>query len=267
MPMNSDMSFLEQLQTADIWDRMKHISLEEMKTVTLMSRIDTKYVTHQNKLLPILERAIANKYMVQFTTCALNGYSTTYYDTQNMEMYLMHHNKKLHRQKIRCRTYTDAGISFLEIKDKSNKGRTNKIRMPVRETNSEQLKKDAEAIAFISSHTRFDLPRLIPSVVTDFYRITLVNVNKTERITIDVNLTFKNITNNNEAALTNLIIIELKQDGRFISTMKQILSELRVKPFHVSKYCIGTAMTDTHIKSNRFKRKLHLMNKIKNNYE
>ena len=261
------MGFLEQLQRADIWNRMKHISLEEMKTVTLMSRIDTKYVTNQNNLRPILERAIANKYMVQFTTCALNGYSTTYYDTQNMEMYLMHHNKKLHRQKIRCRTYTDAGISFLEIKDKNNKGRTNKIRMPVQEIDSEKLKKESEAMAFISSHTRFDFSKLIPAVETDFYRITLVNADKTERITIDVNLTFKNFTNDNEAALTDLIIIELKQDGRFISTMKQILRELRIKPFHVSKYCIGVTMTDMHIKSNRFKRKLHLMNKIKNNYE
>ena len=267
MLMKSDNSFLKQLQHATVWNRMEHISLEEMKTVTLMSRIDTKYVTHQNKLLPILERAAANKYRVQFTTCVLNGYNTTYYDTPSLEMYLMHHNQKLHRQKIRCRTYTDADISFLEIKDKSNKGRTNKIRIPIDNTDFEQLKLDSKAVEFIGSNTRFDLLKLIPSVETDFYRITLVNVNKTERITIDVHLTFKNFTNNNEAALTDLIIIELKQDGRYVSTMKEILRELRIKPFHLSKYCIGTAMTNTQIKTNRFKRKLHIMNKIKKSYE
>ena len=257
------MTFIEKLQQSDIWNRMQHISLEEMKTVTLMSRIDTKFVTHQKYLIPILERAESYRYRVQYTTCALNGYDTTYYDTESMQMYLMHHNRKLHRQKIRCRTYTDSGISFLEIKDKSNKGRTNKIRILVKDSNDDKLRMNEKAVNFIASNSPFDFLKLLPTVETDFYRITLVNEQKTERITIDVNLTFKNFVNGTHASLDDLIIIELKQDGRYNSTMKSILNEFRIKPFHVSKYCIGTAMTDPEVKSNRFKRKLHLMNKIR----
>ena len=261
------MTFIKELQGSSIWSRMRHISLEEMKTVTLMSRIDTKFVTHQKYLLPILEEAEAKRYRVQYTTCALNNYDTTYYDTESMAMYLMHHNQKLHRQKIRCRTYTDSGISFLEIKDKSNKGRTNKIRMPVDQTDEESLKHNPEALEFIASNTQYDFQKLIPAVETEFFRITLVNDEKTERITIDVGLTFNNFTNGTRASLNDLIIIELKQDGRYISTMKNILKGFRIKPFHVSKYCIGTAMTNPNDKSGRFKRKLHLMNKIRKNYE
>ena len=261
------MTFLDEIKISDIWNRMRHISLEEMKTVTLMSRIDTKYVTHQNMLLSILEQAVENNYMVQFTTSPINGYNTTYYDTEKLSMYLMHHNRKLHKHKIRCRTYVDSDTSFLEIKDKNNNGRTTKIRMLVKDTETGSLRADNKVIDFIKTNTVFNFLKLVPAVETDFHRITLVNDKKTERITIDVGLTFKNMMTGVNADLKDLIIIELKEDGRFVSTMSGILHDLHVKPFHISKYCIGTAMTNPHVKHNRFKRKLHFLNKIRNNYE
>ena len=260
-------TFIDKLKKSDIWDRLHHISLEEMKSVTLMNRTDTKYVAHQRQLRAILEQAAAKNYMVQFTQSAVNGYDTTYYDTAALSMYLMHHNRKLHKHKIRCRTYTDCGISFLEIKDKNNSGRTSKIRMPVRNAATEKLRSDKKVLDFISNNTVFNFLRLVPTVKTDFHRITLVNDKKTERITIDVELKFKNLMTGNDADLKDLVIIELKEDGRFVSTMSGILHDLHVKPFHISKYCIGTAMTNPQVKHNRFKRKLHLLNKIRTNYE
>lgn len=261
------MAFLEELKKSDIWTKMRHISLEEMKTVRLMSRIDTKFVAHQNLLLPILQQAVENDYMVQYTSGALNSYDTTYYDTENLSMYIMHHNRKLRRQKIRCRTYTDTDTSFLEIKNKNNSGRTKKKRILVKANDVNSLRADENVIDFIKENTIYNFNALIPAVKTDFHRITLVNKNKTERITIDTHLTFENLMTGNNAELKDLIIIELKEDGRFVSTMSIILRDLHVKPFHISKYCIGTAMTNHDVKQNRFKRKLHFLNKIQNNYE
>jgi len=62
----------------------------------------------------------------------------------------------------------------------------------------------------------------------------------------------------------DLAIIEVKQDGNFPSKMRDMLLEYRVKPVRISKYCIGTAMTDDSVKSCRFKQKLLLINKMKN---
>ena len=58
------------------------------------------------------------------------------------------------------------------------------------------------------------------------------------------------------------MIIELKQDGRADSEMKDILLRHRVKPVRVSKYCIGTTLTDDSVKHNRFKPKIRTIEKV-----
>lgn len=261
------MAFIEERKLTEILHRLKHINLENMRSVKLMSRIDTKYVTHASLLLPILESAARERYNVFFETTAINHYITNYFDTESLAMYIMHHNRRLHRQKIRCRTYVDSGLSFLEIKDKNNKGRTSKIRMPVTQNDSNSLKKNIKAVEFINSNSQFDFNTLVPILMTEFYRITLVNEQKTERVTIDTGLTFRNYSNEACAVLEDFIIIELKQDSRYVSEMRTILRELHIKPFRLSKYCIGVALTNPKVKANRFKYKIHLMNKLKKIYE
>ena len=60
-----------------------------------------------------------------------------------------------------------------------------------------------------------------------------------------------------------LVVMELKQDGRARSVLKQVLFDLRIKPYKISKYCIGTAMTRPEVKQNRFKKKIRRINKLK----
>ena len=43
--------------------------------------------------------------------------------------------------------------------------------------------------------------------------------------------------------------------------MKDILLDHRVKPARLSKYCIGTTLTDGAVKSNRFKPKVRMIEK------
>lgn len=247
---------------AVIWDKMPHISLDEMKSVKLMNRTDTKFVAPRCVLAQILKRAAQMEYMVQYTTGVLNNYSTIYYDTPELEMYTMHHNRKLCRQKVRSRTYIESKISFLEIKNKNNRGRTKKIRISVSDTDTTLIGENFEAVKFIEKNTKYTFSNLRPSLTTEFSRITLVNKEKTERITIDLNVNFHNFIHDNDDNLNDIIIIELKQDGRYVSTMRQILRELRIMPFKISKYCVGTALTNPDVKSNRFKKKIILLKKI-----
>ena len=85
---------------------------------------------------------------------------------------------------------------------------------------------------------------------------------KTERLTIDFNLSFHNYETLADTAMDNIVIIELKRDGRQPSPILSILRTLRIKPSGFSKYCIGSAMTNDLLPQNRFKPRLRKMERI-----
>ncbi len=242
---------------------MNGIPLQEVKAIKLMNRVDTKYVANINLLQPFLELAKQSYAVQEIDTSRLATYDTMYYDTSSLEMYLKHHNRKLNRQKIRIRTYIDSDVSFLEIKNKTNKGRTIKKRIGIN-PQSENFENSERLQEFLKKKSPYAASDLHPQIRTFFNRITLVNQECTERLTIDINLRFENQTTHENANLSHLMIIELKQNSLFLSQTKSILHTMRIKPTKISKYCIGTALTNEHVKRNRFKRKIRLINKIQN---
>ncbi|MGN0187080.1 MAG: polyphosphate polymerase domain-containing protein [Paludibacteraceae bacterium] len=242
--------------------QMRTIDLSEMKTIKLMNRIDTKYMADSRQLLQILASAQRNYRVQNIDTEIISKYDTIYFDTTDVAMYQRHHDRRLQRQKIRTRKYVTSNIAFVEIKNKTNKGRTKKVRTAIDEAAWHDFRTNADATKFVAKRTTYDVAALQPQVHTRFDRITLVNDAKTERLTIDMNLTFGNYTTQQTAELTNLIIIELKQNGQAYSPMKRILRDLRIFPAKISKYCIGTALTNPNVKSNRFKTKIRAIEKI-----
>jgi len=243
--------------------RMPPVTLGEMSSIQLMNRMDTKFVTSVRKLRLVLSDAAAAGYRVcEIGGERLLGYHSVYYDTEDRAMYLAHHNRRLVRQKIRVRTYLVNGLTYLEIKDKNNKGRTRKERISVPEDFSLDVFSEASAAEFAEIRTNWPLSSLTPEVSTDFSRITLVDPAMTERVTMDASLSFRNFRNGGAASLGDAVVVELKQDSTADSAMKRILLNHRVFPFGMSKYCIGTAMTEKDIKRNRFKLKLRQIEKI-----
>ena len=115
----------------DILNRYESITLDEMKSIRLMNRIDTKFVTTVPTLCRLLEIA-HDDYLVQETGgLRISPYYTLYFDTDDYVMYNRHEAGHLERQKIRIRSYVDAGLSFLEVKTKNNHRRTKKRRMTI----------------------------------------------------------------------------------------------------------------------------------------
>ena len=105
--------------------------------------------------------------------------------------------------------------------------------------------------SFLSEYLHYDIETLIPSLQNSFDRVTLVNKEKTERLTIDTHLTFHNLVTGVDRMMHPLVIVELKRDGLCYSPVLAMLRELRVFPHGFSKYCIGS-----------FKRKIIEINKI-----
>lgn len=232
--------------------KLKPITLEEMSGIRLMNRTDTKFVTNKAKLEQLLEMA-QGKYYAQFLNDSfIADYMTTYWDTEQYDFYLDHHNERAPRQKVRVRTYMDSGVTFLEVKTKNNHGRTKKkrVEVPCQEITPENGNED-----FLQKLVQKGFKEMHPTVQNRFNRITLVNYGKTERLTIDFDVRFHNQETSEKACTGDLVIIELKRDGNVFSPVLDMLRELRIKPSGFSKYCFGCLMTKKGLKKNLFKKK------------
>ena len=246
--------------TNDLLTTFAPITLEQMSGVKLMNRTDTKFVTNTEKLCQLLQLA-ENDYFVQDINGERNmEYDTTYFDTTAFDMYYQHQWGHTNRQKIRFRTYVSSHLQFMEVKTKDNHGRTKKKRIEV--TDMDVL--DDEKRAFLSKHLRYDAESLIPAINNNFRRITLVNKGHTERLTIDSSLRFNNIVSGVKRDMGELVIIELKRDGRVFSPVLEMLRQLHIHPHGFSKYSMGSALTNPELQVNRFKSKLIEVNKLVN---
>ena len=315
----------EQLNDLAVWRRMPTLDLDRIAAVRLMNRVDTKYLVDERRCMELLELAADQYYVQIIDDCRACRYATLYYDTPQWDMYHLHHNRRLTRQKIRTRTYIETGVTYLEVKNKSNKGRTHKRRMALDRSLFAAAATDTAAADFLRREARYAPETLSPSLATRFVRVTLVNHAMTERLTIDFDLHFDNVraagggnkdmngcgdtdmnsrgntdmngrkdmntigpgdmdingrgnngmtgmdngfrsaaeaSHGHTASLGRLVVIELKQDALAPSPMKQILAQLRVKPFKLSKYCIGEALTNPLVKHNRFKAKIRAIGKM-----
>ncbi len=239
-------------------ENFETISLKQMDRVKLMNRMDTKYWFAREHLQQILSQIRPHYYMLQIDGAHQMSYATTYFDTVDARLYTDHHNGKLNRYKIRKRAYVNSGISFLEVKFKSNKGKTNKKRIPA---GTDLGSLSSKEIQFIESITPYSGDTLKTSLNNSFTRLTLVNKNFKERCTIDLNLAYH--FQEKAQALGNLVIIEIKSEGKpSLSPLVLALREHRIKATGFSKYCVGKTITDDGFKRNSFKKKVRRINKI-----
>lgn len=244
----------------DIIKAFKTISLEEMGKVRLMNRIDTKYVTTLNNITVLLKTLATNQYYIQEIGGHSNmPYYTKYFDTRDTHMFYQHQRGKRTRQKVRVRKYEGSDTPpFIEVKTKNNKGRTKKNRVAM--DGSADLTHYGD---FFNTFSQYRPEELLPQIENHFFRITLVNKEMTERITIDTNLEFHNLITLRDAKFENIGIIEWKRDGlKDSSRLGIILRDMRIRPTGFSKYCVGMAVTNPSLRQNRMKRKLRRIDRI-----
>lgn len=242
---------------------MPPIGLDDMKAVRLMNRVDQKYMAPACLLDALLQRVAEGYYVQHIDGNPLAPYKTLYFDTADLRMYTMHHNQKLNRQKLRVRTYRSTDTTFFEIKNKDNKKKTHKVRIPVDVSQFDSVLEVPEVEQFVNNNTPFPVALLHQCLENRFERITLVDKGMSERITIDRGIIFHNRATGIDADISQLLVIEVKHEvGAPTSLIEKALHELHVLPRRMSKYCIGTALTDPTAKKGRFKEKLLFIEKI-----
>ncbi len=236
----------------------KSISLEEMDCVKFMRRVDTKFVLSEDQFWDLFPKLSEEYRILEVNNHRVSEYDSMYFDSPSFHFYKDHHRKKLNRMKIRIRKYKSNQLSFLEVKKKV-KGRTYKSRIKSDTWNSELTERDKE---FLSDYYR-EYNDLVPSLTNNFVRVTLVNKNMTERLTIDFNVNYR--VGSAKLGIPNLVICELKQQNLnryspFYSRMKN----KQIRPLRISKYCLGIMKlySEDQVRSNRFKERTLKLNKI-----
>ncbi|MCT4589483.1 MAG: polyphosphate polymerase domain-containing protein [Carboxylicivirga sp.] len=233
-------------------------SLEEMGRANLLNRVDTKYIVSPAVLAEVLSQHIEDYEVLMINDKVSLAYDTIYFDTKNLDMYKEHHNGKTHRYKVRYRQYEETGDKFIEVKEKV-KSRTIKERLRI-DNFTYPIAKGLESL--VNDCTPYVAKYLEPKISTKFNRITLVNKNTCERITIDLNVRFNN-AEGESYSLGNCAIVEIKRDKEDVySSLARSLKKQGVLPMSISKYCLGTIALNGKVKYNRFKPRLRKVERL-----
>jgi len=234
------------------------ISLQEMDSVALLNRVDTKFVLSTSQLITVLDNLRFRYQILSIDHQRIHHYRTLYFDTQGFELYHDHVTGRSEIYKVRSREYLDTQLSFFEIKHKNHKRRTEKSRLPLL-SHSECL--DRKIDDFLHGFIPFSSHDLEPKLWNTFRRITLVSKAASERLTIDLDLCFFN--EQQVLNLEGIAIAEVKQDQ--FSKDSAFISEMRrqgIRRTGFSKYCFGVSQLYSTVKKNSQKERALMIEKL-----
>jgi SPX domain protein involved in polyphosphate accumulation len=247
----------------NIVDTFVSVSLEEMGKSKLMDRIDTKYILPLSRIPDLLHMMKKEYRILEINDLRIPEYETIYLDTPDYDFFNQHVTGRSGRIKVRYRKYESNGKSFLEIKKKTNKGRTIKWRI---ENDYAQNIMDDLAEDFISLNTSIPPDTLRPVLNSRFKRMSFKGSMSVERITIDFGLSYS-INGGIRTELPLVAVAELKTDDQPMRTsFALMMRQLSVQPAGFSKYCTGIALLSDQPRINILKPKIMLLNRIENEY-
>lgn len=248
--------FISSINSSDLVSEFRPVTLSDLnQRAAMLERLDQKYVVNAD----ILAKALT-PLSSAFSALEISGirgfeYHTVYYDNQDRQSYLDHHQGRRRRAKVRLRHYVDAGLTYAEVKLKDRRGMTVKSRLAIPSGDLHTLPEDAAE--FVQKHHRALYGRdlgydLEPVLRVDYTRTTLVADQGGERLTIDSTLKFSE-RGVDLSINPDLYIVETKSaNGNGLAD--KVFRSLHQHPVeHCSKYCVGTALLHGQMKSNRFR--------------
>ena len=229
--------------------------LADLSRAILMDRVDTKFLMPSAMVHGLLAELREHCSVLSVAGRRISRYWTHYYDSPDLRFYHSHHNGVLNRYKVRCRTYVEQRSSFLEVKRKNNRGRTIKRRVEVGEAGLSAI--DMNGV-FLRSCGVTRAEELIDTLRCDYDRVALASEATGERLTIDFNISFRDLHSQHRVVVADLVVVELKQNTlNWSSTLFKVFRRHKLRPCSFNKYCIGLGLLrKPMLKTNRFKETL-----------
>ncbi len=233
---------------------LETISLADLNALAaLQTRVDRKYVVTRTDVSRLVASLPATSRLLEIDGATAFGYSSTYFDTDDLTLYRAAAHRRRRRFKVRSRLYEQSGTCMLEVKTKTRNGRTEKSR--VEYDAADRMLLSADACAFVEeangnvgiSH------RLGPVLTTQYHRRTLADLEACTRLTVDTDLVC--VDRDGNAASLDAVVVETKSAGR-PSPADRLLWQAGIRPVKISKFCTGLAVLNPTIPSNRWHRAL-----------
>ncbi|MFT6398195.1 MAG: hypothetical protein ACJAYU_002951 [Bradymonadia bacterium] len=203
---------------------------------SLQKRVDAKFIATRADLPQLLSLLRPDFHVVLSSGSTWATYETRYFDTSDLALFEAHRRGARPRHKVRIRHYVERNLCFLETKTKDRYSVTTKHRFPRASRNFEFGPDDTAAVLDAIGQTE----PLAPSVELVFPRVTLVGVNYSERLTIDLGLNAH--STDGGISFPDVMVVEIKQprfDAR--SPGRRALRQMSIRAHRISKYCVSLA--------------------------
>lgn len=204
----------------------------------LQQRVDRKYLLSARDIPCVLAHLQRTHCVVCAGAHLWARYQSVYFDTPARDLYHAHRRGRRPRYKLRIRHHLDRGLSFLEVKQKAQSGRTVKHRLTLPFGQDDLTSRER---SFIDAHAPLAGTRLCPQLAISFQRLTLVGSDIDERVTLDRALTVA--SGPSVERFGPVVIAEVKQTRyRNHSGAVDAIRAVHARETALSKYCLATAL-------------------------
>lgn len=234
---------------------MTPISLDELnRTAALLQRVDRKYVVPEPIWSEMVDALAPRLAVLEIDGCRSFGYRSVYFDTPELESYLGAARRRRRRWKVRTRSYLDAATTSLEVKTRGGRGQTIKRRRS--HPNDRQASISLDDAGFVDE--LLERPglgdRLVPTLMSEYRRTTLVDLDDIARLTVDAGLRCTD-WQGADLVLADRVVVETKSSGA-PSAADRWLWQNGLRPDKISKYGTGLAALHPELPSNKWHRTL-----------
>ena len=234
------------------------VGLDELNAeAALQTRVDRKYVVPEDLAQELLATFDAEVRVLEMDGSRCFAYDSVYFDTAQLDSYLLAAHGRRRRYKVRTRTYVDSAISFLEVKTEGAREATVKERIPYELTDRSRL--TAEGLDYVHETLATAVggapaEPLGPVLETRYHRTTLYLPESGSRATIDTNVTWQ-CPGEQAWVLDGAVILETKS-GSASGSLDRHLWAHGVRPSRISKFATGMAALCPELPANRWNRTL-----------
>lgn len=278
----------------------KHLTtttLAELNSAAgLLTRVDRKYLVPLESAQDLVDGLAPHAQVLAIDERRRFSYASTYFDTPELDAFMLTARKRRRRFKVRTRTYLDSGLCFLEVKTCGARGTTVKRRMGYHADDAFRLTGPGRAFVtaclastgVIGSAAAHEVAAVLRPVLATTYQRTTLHLPRAEaRATIDTALTWQRLgpapfagasagtsagTSAGPQALRPSLLAEAIHDGEPVavadiavvetknpatpSPADRALWDAGHRPTRISKYATGMALLHPELPANKWYRTL-----------
>ena len=255
----------------------------------LLTRVDRKYLVPLKSAQDLVDGLAPHAQVLAIDERRRFSYASTYFDTPELDAFMLTARKRRRRFKVRTRTYLDSGLCFLEVKTCGARGTTVKRRMGYHADDASRLTGPGRAFVtaclastgVTGSAAAHEVAAVLRPVLATTYQRTTLHLPRAEaRATIDTALTWRRLTpgvreravagapqalrpahltaaidGGEPVAVAGLAVVETKNPAT-PSPADRALWDAGHRPARISKYATGMALLHPELPANRWYRTL-----------